>query len=78
VNDAQVILYDSPEAAYQTDDWCDDLPPEGDLPDSVRKALDALNEAIKAAGPVSWFEEPIAIDVADLRARVNARKAVSE
>jgi hypothetical protein len=59
------------------DNWCDDLASDGDgeLPGEVQKAVDALNEAIKAAGPVSWFEDKIAIDVADLRARVSTYSA---
>jgi hypothetical protein len=59
------------------DHWCDDLPDGGDaeLPEEVQNAVDALNEAIKAAGPVSWFEDTIAIDVADLRARVSTYSA---
>ncbi len=40
--------------------------------DEVQAAVDALNEVIKAAGPVSWVEAPIAIDVANLRERASA------
>ena len=49
------------------DDWCDDLPEDGELPDAVQTALDALNAAIKTAEPVCWWEDEIAIDVDDLR-----------
>jgi hypothetical protein len=52
------------------DGWADDLPEDGELPDEVAKAVDALNEVIKAAGPVCWWEDAVAIDVADLRARI--------
>jgi hypothetical protein len=54
------------------DNWCDDLAEDGELPEAVQLAVDALNEAIKAEGPVSWFEDAIAIDVGDLRERVNS------
>jgi hypothetical protein len=59
------------------DNWCDDLPEDGELPDAVGEAVQALNEAIKAAGPVSWYEDAIAIDVADLRAQAIARTTSS-
>lgn len=37
-----------------TDYWEDDLGEEGDLPEDVYVALDALNQAIQDADPVSW------------------------
>lgn len=52
------------------DNWQDDLPEDGELPDAVAQKLEELNAAIKAAGPVSWFEDRIAIDVAELRSRI--------
>ena len=52
------------------DHWCDDLPEDGELDDAVRTALDALNDAIKQAGPSCWWEDDIAIDLGDLRARL--------
>lgn len=38
------------------DDWSDDLPDDndGELPDDVQAAVDALNAVIAKAGPVSW------------------------
>jgi len=53
-----------------SDYWCDDLPDEGELPPEVEEAMEALNKAISAAGPVAWEEGSIAIDVADLRSRM--------
>jgi hypothetical protein len=50
--------------------WAHELPADGDLPDEVEKALAALNAAIAKAGPSCWWEDAIAIDVADLRSRV--------
>jgi hypothetical protein len=49
------------------DNWCDDLPEDGELPDEVVTALESLNKAISESGPVSWWEDKIAIDVEDLR-----------
>jgi len=49
------------------DNWCDDLPEDGELPDEVVTALESLNKAISESGPVSWREDKIAIDVEDLR-----------
>jgi hypothetical protein len=57
-------------ALVTDDNWQDDLPEDGELPEEVAQKLDELNAAIKAAGPVSWFEDKIAIDVDDLRSRV--------
>ena len=56
-----------------SDNWADDLPEDGELPAAVLEAMHALNEAIKAEGPVAWYEDAIAIDIADLRARSNGR-----
>lgn len=53
-----------------SDDWVDDLPEDGELPNEVQAAVDALNEKIGAAGPVAWREDEIRIDVADLRGLV--------
>lgn len=39
-----------------TDYWCDDLPEDGELPDAIRDALDALNAAIRAHDkPAAWY-----------------------
>ena len=51
-------------------DWADDLPEDGEIPDAVLSALDLLNKAIKEAAPVCWYEDAIAIDADDLRARI--------
>jgi hypothetical protein len=61
----------------ESDIWEDDLPEDGELPDDVRAAVDALNQVIKAAGPVSWTEAAVAIDLVDLRARVNTFSATN-
>ncbi len=53
-----------------SENWCDDLPEDGELPGEVEAAVEALNKVIAAAGPVCWWEDAIAIDVADLRARI--------
>ena len=37
-----------------TDEWCDDLAEDSDLPKPVLEALNALNIALNEAGPVSW------------------------
>lgn len=36
------------------DIFCDDLPPDGDLPSELQEAFDALNAVIKKTGPLSW------------------------
>ena len=50
--------------------WADDLAEDGEIPDAVSAALDLLNKAIKEAAPVCWYEDAIAIDAQDLRARI--------
>jgi hypothetical protein len=50
--------------------WADDLPEDGELPEDVQFAVNVLNTAIAAAGPVCWWEDAIAIDVDDLRSRL--------
>lgn len=37
-----------------SDYWCDDLTEDGDLPGNVESALEALNKAIRDAGPASY------------------------
>ncbi|MFZ3343368.1 MAG: hypothetical protein WA213_20995 [Terriglobales bacterium] len=33
----------------------DELPEDGEVPDGIQQAMDALNKAIEAAGPLSWY-----------------------
>ncbi len=34
--------------------FCAELPEDGEVPDGIGEAMDKLNEAIQAAGPLSW------------------------
>ena len=54
----------------EPDQWADDLPEDGELSDRVQAALDVLNATIEEEPPSCWYEDRIAIDVDDLRARV--------
>jgi hypothetical protein len=50
----------------ESDTWEDDLPSEDGgefIPAEVQTALDALNEAIKKAGPVSWWAKAVAVQL---------------
>lgn len=38
----------------ESDYFEDELPEDGELPDSILEAMDALNKAIREAGPLSW------------------------
>lgn len=38
-----------------SDYGCDELPEDGELPDSVIKAIDDFNKVIRATPPVSWY-----------------------
>lgn len=57
-----------------TDYWYDDLAEDGEVPDDVLTAMEALNAAIKKAAPACWYEDAIAIDVEDLRAQLLATR----
>ena len=48
-----------------SDYFVDELPgdDEGDLPDSLYEAIDAFNEAVKQAGPLSWSPGEFAVDL---------------
>jgi hypothetical protein len=52
------------------DQWVDELPEDDRLPPQVEQAVTALNAAIVDAGPCSWWEDAIAIDVEDLLRRI--------
>jgi hypothetical protein len=45
------------------DYWANDLPEEGDLPESVWSQLNALNEAIEQAGHIGWEPGKFAVDL---------------
>jgi hypothetical protein len=47
----------APQYGRSIDDdyFSDELAEDGEVPDVIREAMDKLNEAIKAAGPLSWF-----------------------
>ena len=49
-----------------TENWVDDLPEDGELPDDVQTALDALNAAIRSAGPSCWFPGKCALDLSTI------------
>lgn len=36
------------------DNWADDLPEDGDLPDELEAAIKALNEIVRTLEPLSW------------------------
>ena len=36
------------------DQWCDDLPEDGELPDDILQAVEGLNEVLKAQQPLCW------------------------
>lgn len=46
--------------------WCDDMAEDGELPDEVTAALEALNRAIENAGPVSWHPGKFALDLSTI------------
>ncbi len=59
------LILCEPGQLHQVDEdhWCDDLPEDGELPDSVFNALDALNLAIREAGTISWVPGELRVSV---------------
>jgi hypothetical protein len=45
------------------DNWCDDLPEDGELPDEVCTKIEELNEAIRNAPTVCWYPGKIRINL---------------
>ncbi len=45
------------------DNWVDDLPEDGELPDAVIEAIDVFNELLKNQGPSCWYPGKHRIDV---------------
>jgi hypothetical protein len=39
----------------EDDYFCDQFPENGEVPESIREAMDVLNKAIREAGPLSWY-----------------------
>ncbi len=54
-----------PNYASQIDSdlWADDMAEDGELPSAMADAVDALNEAIKAAPPLSWTPSKVGLDL---------------
>lgn len=55
IEDLELVLC-TPNYASQIDDehWCDDLLEDGELPEGIKKAMEALNEVLAKAEPLSW------------------------
>lgn len=63
----QLVLCTPQKLHYiDTDNWCDDLPDNGELPDEIAQKVDELNEAIKRAPVVSWWAGTTRINVDSL------------
>lgn len=62
-------VYMEPVEACDLVDGCDG---EFEPPENVQRALDALNDEISECGAVSWEQDQVAIDTADLKERVKA------
>ena len=52
-------------SSIDPDYWADELPEECELPPAVEEALEALNQAIKEVGPMSWGPTEYAADLGD-------------
>lgn len=71
VNPSDVkLVHCDPHFAKQVeeDNWCDDLPEDGELPSEIQAALDEFNAKIRACKePLSWWPTKVAVDPASLR-----------
>jgi hypothetical protein len=43
--------------------FCDDLPPDGELPDELQQAFEALNSVIRKSAPLSWSQGDTAVTI---------------
>jgi len=59
ITDDTMLVFADPQHGRPVDAYdllCDDLPAEdGEVPDAIVEAVNALNDAIKNAGPLSWI-----------------------
>jgi hypothetical protein len=62
-----------------TDDWCDDLPEDGELPDDVLMKLGEFNEVLRNAPTVCWYPGKVRINVdalwEQLKAEANEKES---
>jgi hypothetical protein len=74
------VVIAEPHYLHELDgsEWDDDLPDNGDydgIPSEVGKAIDALNEVIKAQGPSCWYPGKHRIDMEPLWAQLKEELA---
>lgn len=60
----------------EEDHWCDELPEDGELPDDIAMALDALNKVIKESTYKVWWPGKIRINVDALWKELDDREAL--
>lgn len=64
--DSLQLVHCTPNYASQVDaadHFSDDLPEDGDVPDELDKAVDALNAVIHKHGPLSWSPSKVAVEL---------------
>ena len=65
--EVQIVLCEPGKLHLLSDeDWCDDLPEDGELPDDVQVKLNELNKALADATPVCWYPGKKRINMAPL------------
>jgi hypothetical protein len=66
--DAMIVLCDPiyPKQIDPDDYYSDELPEDGDVPEEIAKAFDALNAILEKQPPLSWYPGNVAVDVASL------------
>lgn len=73
--DERLVLCVPGRLSYISEDnWCDDLPEDGELPDAVAVKLAELNEAIKNAPTVCWWAGKQRINLEPMLAELKADK----
>lgn len=55
-----------PTAPNPADYYCDDLPEDGDLPEGVDEAFEALAAALSKCGPLGWYPINKALDLSTI------------
>lgn len=64
LEDLRLMICDPVYARPLDDDYfCDEIPEDGEVPEKLRAAVDAFNEAIKNCGILSWAPGKYALDI---------------
>lgn len=71
IEDLRLIICEPNYARpIKADQWCDDLPEDGDIPAEMAEALKVFNEVIGRQGPLSWSPGKFAAEPESVRSNL--------